>query len=213
MKLLLFIFSIAIFSESALALPKTERQELFNGATKRLKDSGIEARAPKAGDRFPDLVIQNRSVHKRLQDGMLLFIVYRGGWCPFCVGQLKEIEKRLTELNNHNVQVIAISPETSTELAKTKRKSNLSMELVSDLNYKLLRKLNLVFKVEEKVLQEYKSIGLDLAQSQGNENGELPVPATYLIDQKGRIIYSFVDADYSKRANLDDVFTKIKSLK
>lgn len=209
----LILIVIILFGQNVFGSGIEDRKTLFQGATERLKDSGIEKKIPKQGESFPNVTIKGVSVSDRLKQGPLLLTVYRGGWCPYCMAQLKEIESRLQDFKNKKVQVLAISPETDKEVSKTKKKNNLSIELVSDLNYQVLRKLNLVFKVEDKVLTEYNKMGLDLSQSQGNNNGELPIPATFLIDQKGIIVYSFADADYTKRAKLEDIFFQIKELK
>jgi len=40
----------------------------------------------------------------------------------------------------------------------------------------------------------------DLCKHNGDESNELPLSATYIIDESGEIIYAFLDADYRNRA-------------
>jgi len=51
----------------------------------------------------------------------------------------------------------------------------------------------------------YKKFGIDLPGTQGNENYELPVPATYVVDENGTIILSYVDTDYTTRLEPEEV--------
>jgi peroxiredoxin len=50
----------------------------------------------------------------------------------------------------------------------------------------------------------------------GDASNELPLAATYIIDQDGKIIYAFLDADYRNRAEpseLTEVLKKTYTLK
>lgn len=58
----------------------------------------------------------------------------------------------------------------------------------------------------------YQSFGIDLAKSQGNQNWDLPVPATYVVDRKGVIRWAFVDVDYKLRAEPADILKALDKL-
>lgn len=210
MRFVLKIIPFILISISVLALNKEERKQLFKEATQRLKETNIEKRALQKGDVFPDLDLGGKKVSTLVENGPVLFTVYRGGWCPYCVRQLKELNTNLNEFAKYKLQIFAIAPETEKETSKTKRKNDLSFTILSDKDHKILRSLNLVFKVEDAVVQEYKNLGINLENSQGNNNNELPVPATYLINKDRIIIYSFVDADYTKRAKVEDIVEALK---
>ena len=59
---------------------------------------------------------------------------------------------------------------------------------------------------------QFRQIGIDLEQWNGNETHELPIPATYVIDRTGVIRWAFVDADFTKRADPVDVLSVVKSI-
>ncbi len=44
----------------------------------------------------------------------------------------------------------------------------------------------------------YKSKGLDVAKHNEMGKAELPLSATYIINQKGEIVYAFLEPDYKK---------------
>lgn len=211
-KIISIIFFIFISFESDAISPE-ERKKLFQASIQKLKDSGIEKRVPAVGEIFQDIVLEDKKISEWTADGPLLLVVYRGGWCPYCVKQLKEIQARNDLLLAKKVTVIAISPETSNEVKKTASKHGLSLKLISDKNGDQLRKLGLIFRVEDKVASEYKSIGINLPISQGNQNQELPIPATYLIGKNRKIEFAFVDADYTTRPSIDVILNLIKNEK
>jgi peroxiredoxin len=209
MKSLLTILLIITTFQSFAQKSKDERKALFEGANKRLKESKIEEKVPKVGDTFPDIELKGKKVSDYLKDGPLVVTFYRGGWCPYCVKQLKEINSSIEKIKT-TASLIAISPEQEKEVQKTKRKNDLSFPLVSDNGNKIARKLNLTFKVEPEVVKEYQILGIDLIKSQGNDSYELPMPATFVIGRNRKISYAFADADYTKRASTEEIIRAIK---
>lgn len=54
--------------------------------------------------------------------------------------------------------------------------------------------------------------GGDLPAANGDDRFELPLPATFVIDTDGTVTWRFADADYTKRAEPDDVVVALRSL-
>jgi peroxiredoxin len=209
----LILFFCGLFAITAAAMSPEERKKLFDESIQTLKGTGIEKNAPQVGGTFPDSVIAGKKVTDYVKQGPLLIVVYRGGWCPYCVKQLKDLQANSNRLKDFKVTIIGISPEKEAEVRKTKRKNDLSFTLVSDEDGKLLRQLGLMFKVDDKVAQEYKNLGINLAESQGNSRQELPVPATYLVGKDRKVIYGSIDADYRKRPGTEELFSALKEMR
>ena len=51
----------------------------------------------------------------------------------------------------------------------------------------------------------------DLPEYQGNNSWMLPIPATFVVGQDGRIKARFVDPDYRKRMAIDDLLAALKA--
>ncbi len=204
---ILFLFFTVL---NAQALSPDERKKLFEDSVQTLKGTGIEKRAPQPGQVMKDLVINGKSLSERLKNGPVLLSFYRGGWCPYCLKQLKEMQERKDDFSRLKIQVIAISPETSLEVAKTQKKTGLVFEMISDNDFALANSLGLTFTVDPKVEEVYRSLGINLEESQGNKKNRLPIPATYLIGLDRKILYGFIDADYAKRAEIKDILDAAK---
>jgi peroxiredoxin len=205
-----FLLSVLVTGTLFAARTPEERKQLFSQATEKLKQSGIEKEIPKKGALFPDLNLKGKKVSELVQKGPLIVTFYRGGWCPYCVKQLKEINQSLSALKDRNAQLIAISPEKEQEVQKTKKKNNLDFQLIADHQNALAKKLGLVFKVDDEVVKEYKALGIDLAASQGNQDNQIPIPATFVIGQDRKIKYVFADADYTQRASVSDILKALE---
>lgn len=105
--------------------------------------------------------------------------------------------------------MIAISPEKPDSSIDTK---NLNFKVFSDINNNLAKKLNLSFDITETIESIYEGFGIDLEKSQGNRNRILPIPATYILDSSRTVDYAYIDADYTKRAEPQEVINKYLEL-
>ncbi len=130
-----------------------------------------------------DIVVEKPTV--------LLF--YRGGWCPYCNAHLSAVGELSEEIQNLNYQVIAVSPDSPAKLRESIEEQKLDYTLFSDANGKLIQAMGLAFKSPEKygsMLQNF---------SAGNNPGLLPVPALFIIDTEGTILFEYISPDYKNR--------------
>ena len=62
------------------------------------------------------------------------------------------------------------------------------------------------FQVNEENVTNYMDlIDKRLAEYNVENNNVLPVPATFLIDQDGKILYKHFDPNYKKRSDLEEI--------
>jgi peroxiredoxin len=70
-----------------------------------------------------------------------------------------------------------------------------------------------LFRVPELTREMLAGFGTDLAERHGNDGWFIPVPASYIVDRGGIIRYAFVDVDFTRRAEPDDIVAVLESLK
>jgi len=137
---------------------------------------------------------------------------YRGSWCPYCNIQLMEYQKHLSAWEKMGAKLVAISPELQ-ELSKAfAEKRGLTFGLLFDNDNAYAKKVGLVFGIKRDLRQVYEKFGIDLSKSQGNSAWQLPVAATYVVDRNGKVTYAFLDVDYKKRAEPEEISAAVKSL-
>ncbi|WP_035336816.1 peroxiredoxin-like family protein [Dokdonia sp. PRO95] len=181
-------------------------QDIMRKAIEDLKATNMLEHAVKTGDQFPDFELPNAqgetvSLSEQLQKGKVVLTFYRGGWCPYCNLELKAFQEVLPQIKEKGATLIAITPETPDNSLSTKEKNQLDFEVLTSENNELARSLNLVFKLPEALAELYGKFGIDLLESQGNDENELPIAATYIIEQSGKISYHFLAEDYKLRAD------------
>lgn len=158
---------------------------------------------------LPNALGKKITLYDELENGPVILMWYRGGWCPYCNMQLHYMQEMLPEFKKLGASLIAITPETPDNSISTKEKNDLEFEVLSDLDNKVGYEYKVVFKLTEDVKEIYEN-GFELSKFNGNDNGELPLAATYIIGQNKVIQYAFLDADYRNRAEPQDLLEHLK---
>jgi peroxiredoxin len=126
--------------------------------------------------------------------------------------ELAFYEELLGENSDEKISMFAISSEKPDVTMESVEIEKLHFRVLSDIDNKFARKLNLLFKVPEKLQTIYDGFGIDLKKSQGNDEAELPIAATYIIDGEGIITNAWIDANYTTRAEPSEVIEAYKKL-
>ena len=191
-----------------------EAQVTMQSAIDELVTSSILNTATKKGAKFPEVSLPNATgntvnLNDVLKKDRVVLTFYRGGWCPYCNLELKAFQNALPQIEAKGAKLIAISPETPDNSLSTSEKNELSFEVLSDTNNQTARDLGLVFQLPESLQNLYKKFGIDLDNNQNNTNQELPIAATYIIEQDGTISYDFLQEDYKLRADPSEVLAAL----
>ncbi len=161
-------------------------------------------------DKAPDFTAIDQNggkinLKKQLKKGAVVLIFYRGEWCPYCTKQLKQLEDSISFIKNKGASVFAITPEQPENVTKTIKKTKASYSVLSDVGLKIMKDYKVAFQVDDKTVEKYKGYGIDFLKANGNNGANLPVPAVYVINKKGKIVYKFFDVDYKKRSSIKDI--------
>lgn len=191
-----------------------EAQTIMHNGIEELKNANFLQNAAKTGDSFPNFKLPNAkgeevSLSNVLEKGKAVITFYRGGWCPYCNLELKAFQNLLSAFNEKNATLIAITPETPDNTLSTQEKNELQFEVLTSENNGLARDLNLVFKLPEDLVGLYGKFGINLEESQGNQANELPIAATYVVEQDGTIGYHFLAEDYKLRADPEEILENL----
>ena len=82
---------------------------------------------------------------------------------------------------------------------------------LSDIGNEVAKKVGLVFSLAQELRPIYESFKIDIPNSNDAETYELPMPATFVINKNAEVIFSFVDEDYTKRYEPEEIINIIKN--
>ncbi len=155
-------------------------------------------------------VINIYDLKNELKKGSVVLVFYRGQWCPYCNRSLKQLEDSLSQIKSKGATVLAITPEQQDNIAKTVEKTKASFTILHDEGLQIMKSYDVAYKVDDKTIELYKKNGLDFNEMNGQANGaNLPVPAVYVINKSGKIVYKYFDVDYRKRATVKDILAHL----
>ena len=194
-----------------------EVQQTVGGVMQRLMSSNITDNASNVGDKAPGFRLPNvkggdTTLSELLEGGPVVLSFYRGGWCPFCNLEFKALHDKLPEMQALGATLVGISPEALAVSQQTAQDNALEFEVLSDEGNRVARDYGLVMIVDEAIRPHYMQWGIDIPTANGDETFELPVPATYVIDQSGIIRAAHVDKDYTKRMEPADIVAALRAL-
>ncbi len=190
---------------------------VMSNATDTLKSTQIEDTAIKSGAQAPAFTLPNhlgesRALSTLLESGPVVLSFYRGGWCPYCNLELAALQRALQEIQSIGATLVAISPEIPDNSLSTRDKNGLAFDVLYDKGNKVAESYGLVFELSETLRPIYDKFGIDIPAYNGDKTFQLPIPATYVIDNEGIVQFHFADADYTKRLEPDDVVKALKAL-
>lgn len=178
------------------------------------QDIGQDPRGLKVGDPAPAFMGKDNQgndfdLQAALKKGPVVLVFYRGQWCPYCNKQLSRLNDSLQFLKNKGASVVAVSPEIQENVAKTVAKTKVSFPVLSDNGLTIMRSYQVNFAVDEDTQAKYRKYGIEFDKANGSNGANLPVPATYIIGQDGKIRYAFFNPDYSKRSSVKDLLDNL----
>ena len=184
--------------------------EAFRKSIEDLQTKNIEEKSIKLGEIMPEFLLPNVkneiiNSNEILKNGKMIIAFYRGSWCPYCNLELKMLQDHLPKIKDKKAMLVAISPQSPDNSLTVVEKHNLTFEVLTDKDNLFAKQLGISFELQDFVLPYYQALGIDLMHFNKNNDNSLPVPAVFVIDQNGKIIYKFVDANYMNRIDIDEL--------
>jgi peroxiredoxin len=166
----------------------------------------------KVGDIAPNLMAKDHSgkmvsLKNLTKKGKVVVMFYRGAWCPFCNKYMSQLEAALPEFSAKNATVISVTPEPEESISKAVEKTKATFSIIYDKDRKIMKDWKVAYSMLDEIQTKYKGYGLDLEKQQGD--WMLPVPATYVIGQNGKIEFVHFDENYQKRADIKSILMSL----
>jgi len=180
----------------------------------RVQENGGGENAPRAGEVMPPFVLPDEtgrlvSLQSLTGAGPAVVMFYRGHWCPYCRLNVSAVINAQSQIEALGGRIVAIMPETQKYAQEFKSEAGAPFPVLTDLDngYALSLNLAMWLGTEIKQLLSY----IDLADFHGNEGWVLPIPATFVVGRDGLVKARFVDPDFRKRMEIDDLLAAVRA--
>jgi peroxiredoxin len=180
------------------------------GINKNSKPKGLSV-----GDHVPMITMMSSnseeiSLESLYREQPLVVIFYRGYWCPVCSQHLSEFAERAIEIEKAGAQIIAVTPETYENTEKTVNKTGVDFTIISDADGSVMKAFDVQFDVTDDYYEMIEAnLHASIRETNANNQASLPVPATFIIDTNGKLVYTQFNPDYKQRASVDDILKNL----
>ncbi|GGH14913.1 peroxiredoxin-like family protein [Silvibacterium dinghuense] len=195
-------------------LVQPERLAIGERAVEELFATGIEQKILGVGAKIPEFALPDangRRVNSSdlLALGPLVVNFFRGRWCPYCVTELEVWRDLYPIVRERGGLLVAISPQTTRQSDFTQGQHNIPFPLLRDEECRVAEQFGIAYTVPDFQRQYYRSVLVNIPFVNGEESWRLPLPATYVIDMDGTVLYAEAHADYRVRPEPEDVLAHL----
>jgi peroxiredoxin len=190
----------------------------FNAAVERLIARLLAHQAgqgaPKAGDVMPPFVLPDDagrmvSLAELLVNGPAVVTFHRGHWCPYCRISIRTLAQAQDRIATRGARMVAIVPERQGFAAEMRSEAGARFPILIDMDNGYAMSLNLAIWVGAELRDYMSSIGRNLPEYQGNDSWTLPIPATFVVGQDGRVNAAFADPDFRQRMTVEQLLAAL----
>lgn len=191
--------------------------DAYDDLVSRLYSGEVGREAPLPGERMPPFLLPDRSgslvsLDELTSKGPVVLSFNRGHWCPFCRIQLRTISEHHQEIAQSGARVVSIIPERQLFVDELRRLTEDKIVILTDIDSGYALSLGLIVWVGETLKSLMKGRGYHLDEFHGNDGWFLPVPATFVLDQDAVILSRFVDPDFRRRMDVDEILATLKGV-
>jgi peroxiredoxin len=196
-----------IFAERKGLIAKyvpTETQAIHTRAVAELEERNLAQNILPVGAKAPEFELQDHdgnvlSSVDLLAKGRLVLCFIRGRWCPFCVGQMEAMNLVQPQIDEAGGMLVGISPQTVRQSFFMHDQHRLRFPVLSDPGNEVARQFGLIYRVNDEQQDVYRRAFVNLPFANGDKSWELPIPATFILERDGTVLYASANEDYTER--------------
>jgi peroxiredoxin len=172
--------------------------------------------APNCGDVMPNFLMPDYegnlvALESLLAAGPVIISFNRGHWCEYCDLELQAFASAHGEFQRLGARVICIMPEKLEYLRKVSERNAHACLVLCDMDNSYAMQLNLVIWLGTHIQKLLAGSGFSIDVIQGNDAGFVPIPATFVLNRTGTIIARFVDPDFRKRMDINEILAALRT--
>jgi peroxiredoxin len=190
--------------------------EAYDDLVARLYAGEVGREAPKVGEVMPAFILPSRagaalSLDDLIAGGPLVISFNRGHWCPFCKIYLRGIASFHEQIAAHGARVVSIMPDRQQFLDEARTATHNTLDILTDIDNGYALSLGLVMWLGDTLKDLMRGRGYHLEAFHGSDGWFVPVPATFVVGPDQRVAARFVDPDFRKRVEIDDILTALRT--
>lgn len=202
------------FADTVRAL-NVQFADVVDRMVQRLRSSGAGESAPSPGEPMPPFLLPDQdgrlvALEDLVGRGPVVVAFHRGHWCPYCRINADALARIEPEVSAAGGQIVAITPELEEFTKELRSDAHAGFPILSDIDNAYALELNLAIWINDEKREVMTEAGWVIPPYQGNKGWMLPIPATFVVGRDGRVVARFVDPDYRKRMDVEDILAALE---
>lgn len=199
-----FVLVVAMLAQAASAQVNVSNPRAYTEASENALGEMSEGFGVEAGGQAPDatlLTIQDEEItlSDLWADQNVMLIFYRGGWCPYCNAQIRDITVKYDEFEERGLLPVMVSVDEPDAASLLTSAYDVPFPVMSDSDLDGHQAYNVVLTVTEAEYQARLARGTDMEAFSGEDHHSMAVPSTFLIEKGGKLVWSHVDVNFRVR--------------
>jgi peroxiredoxin len=194
-----------------------EKRELLAESEAALLAADRGASVPQPGELAPDFTLPDQkgeriALSERLARGPVVLVFFRGGWCPFCTLTLRAWQDAVPALRRAGGQLLAVTPQLLKGCAHTADRDMIDFRILSDEGNHVAAAYRVLYELPEGLRPFYIKLGHDLPAINGTGSWIVPLPATFVIGQDGKVARAHVGPLVHQRLEPSEAIAAVREL-
>lgn len=156
----------------------------------------------KEGKKLPKIDLEDYDGNKLNSDDWAgqkrLVIFYRGNWCPICTAQVKELNNFKAKFDELGVKITFISPQAHEKSRNLAKRVGMDYDFLVDVNNSAAKVLGILHT--DGVPKGFEILGYE---------PDVPMPTTFVVDEKGKVVFADLTANYRLRPRPEDILAAL----
>ena len=141
--------------------------------------------------------------------GNLLVVFYRGGRCPYCNRQIRQLTEARPAFKQREVVPVLISVDKPDAAAMAMRTYEIPFPVLSDPDLVVHDLFKVTMQLDDKLIPKYREYGINVEDWSGRTHHKFAVASVFLINQAGVVVWSHSALDYKTRPSVEQLLRVI----
>lgn len=206
-----------VHAENDLSLPPKSMKVPLAVTGDKLLGTNDQGIGLKAGKKVPDFNLNAHNgepinLEVLLEEAPLLVIFYRGGWCPYCNVQIRQLTEAYPEFKKRGVFPVLISVDEIDGAALASRSYEIPFAVLSDPKLSAHMAFDVVMEIDAETYKQYQGYGIDLEAWSGQSHHKIAVSSAFVVDESGMVKWAHTSKDYKTRPSPEQLLQVIDDL-
>lgn len=208
------VYMSTSYAEEKLSLPSPSDKYLPAATDAEKLGTNENGIGLTKGSTVPSFSLENHegkttTFSELLKQAPLVVVFYRGGWCPYCNMQIRQLSLAWPEFQARKFTPVLISADAVDAVSLTNNTYQIPFPVLSDSELVAHTAFNVFHKIDDETYKKYLKYGIDLEKWSGQKHHKIAVPSIFIVDENAKVQWAHTAKDHTVRPSPEQLFSVI----